>query len=390
MTQEYPLIEQLYHYGLEFLIPERLDQDEEYRNSRLKCYDPLEDAYYDQFLFDSSDDESDDDYLFNDAEYGIVKYAYEDSDSTLYNLDDLIELFDRDYQDPEEVLNTNLWTLFGVTKNQFDLIDWNSIPREQFVEFYDTFRNDFGGYPIEKRILYSTAQIFTGFLDLQWCHGSECSVRDMREYLERLVDTHSVDDVQQYVSWLRDYYAFYPDALVMNARREAEGEAILRYTVRPKPSHIKDLHDKAFRDHQAMETERAAMDRKGLNYRIDQISKLRSYSKNLFKGTEYVILPVTCQEDLDKEGQALHHCVAYYGSEMAAGRSYIYLVRRVEDTAVPYFTIEVKPANDDTGNKKQQLTQCYTTHDTITKPSSLREFIKGWAKEKDILIRCKL
>lgn len=197
-----------------------------------------------------------------------------------------------------------------------------------------------------------------------------------------------MDEVRELIPLLLDYLRFYYDAQIMNERRIQNGEEPFRYTRRPKPSRIKDLHDKAFRDCQAMETERLAKNREAINEAIKDISETPDYTGFLYSSDGYAVLPVKSQDDLDYEGEYLNHCVATYGSYMAKGHSFIYFVRKADDPKTPYFTAEIIPSF--TTHYKPKLNQLYTFDDKIDKPNSLRDFVIKWSKTKGFAIKCKL
>ena len=382
-----PLFEQFKHYGLDYLIPQhftRDDSDEEgiahAFGSEGSC-DPMEDAYYDRY-FDDEECEEDD-------------YREEDLDaqplgdiSIVWNFDSLLRLFNVDYLELDEFLSMNIWDLFEISKKQFDLIDWSRISSDDFVEFYEVFLEEDRPLPIEKKILYSHAQAITDYRKIAYYHGDDCTPDEMIDYCEHIVDTHSLDSLPDLFQRLFDYLRFFDDATEMNRRRAEAGEPTFKYVRKPKPSRIRDLHDKAFRDHQAMETERLSKDREKINTQIKWTSELPMYKKFLYSTDEYIVLPVTNQETLDYEGNYLHHCVASYGSYMAYGESYIYLIRKKDDQCIPFFTAEILPGEK--ANDPAKLNQCYTFDDSITKPESLKKFILEWSKATKFSIKCKI
>lgn len=377
------LIYELREYSLDYLIPEHFTTDDSDEGIghvfQYEKLDPMEPKYY-SYLYDDEDDEDEDD---EDED----NYSFEGrAEDHLWNLDSLLRAFDCDYLDYGEFLNTHVWDLFGITKNQFDLIDWEWIDLNNFTDFFEEFSKRDNIPSIEKRIKYSTVDTLTGYSTM--FIDTHLQREDYLEYAERLIDTHSVTDCWDIFSSLSDYYRFYEDALEMNRRREEVGEPVFKYELTPKVAHLKDLHDKAFRDHQTMETERMKTNRQELNRKIKLISSTPDYTQFLFSSGLYTVLPVKSQEDLDEEGNVLRHCVASYGSYMARGDSYIYLIRKKGAEGIPYFTAEIIPAQSEKDVPK--LKQCYTKDDKITKPDDLREFICEWARIKKFQVQCRI
>lgn len=378
MYENTKLIKQFEHYDLLFLIPEHMTTDDSEEegigHAFERDFDPMEEEYYD-------------DYFDGDADFEEEYEAEEgESDGSMRNLDALLNLFDCDYMSYSEFLNTNIWDLFGITKKQFDLIDWSQIPADCFEDFLTSFKKENTECSIEQRIKYSIVNALTDYTILY--PNRYLKKADYLKYANRLIDGHSIEQCKETFGLLRDYYRFYPDALVMNERRGNGGEEKFKYVLTPKIAHLRDLHDKAFRDHRTLETERLAEDREHLNKKIRTISKSTDYKQYLYENDTYKVLPVTCQEDLDYEGNELQHCVASYGSFMSTGKSYIYFIRKKEDLTKPYFTVEIVP-----GEKPEdayKFNQCYTYKDSIDKPESLKEFIVNWASAKKFKIRCKI
>lgn len=377
----YRLIEQLKHYNLTYLIPERLTI----------CFDDdLEDD-----IFDPSQDEYYDNYDYHDAELEYIlgngktenEYGYNDT-SLFGDIEDLMQMFDSDYMSPEEFLSMNIWDLFGLTKNQFDLIDWRRITSNEFEAFYETFVNEPQSMPVEKRILYSMAEAVTHYRNLTIYHNDEYSAETILRYAERIIDTHEFGKARHLISLLSDYMRFYADALEMNARRLQNGEPTHRYVFLPKPTHLKDLHDKASRDYAFMNAERAVQSKERFDKAFQDAVHSPDYLSMLYKDENYIMRPVTCQADLDKEARYLNHCVDTYGCFIASGKSYIYLIRRADKPDTPFYTAEIQPS--ESYKKKPVLNQLYTFYDSTEKTKEFRDFILRWAKDKRININCKV
>ena len=383
--EEFALIAQLKHYGIDFLIPKHIDIEKtEYEENDYEAPDPTEDRYYFGYEYD---DEELDDIVYDDED--VVIHTSNDV-SIVEDIDGLMQVFNLDYIEPEEFLSKNIWDLFEISKKQFDLINWQMVPADDFCKFYDRFTGSNRRLPIEKRIKYSIADAVFNYRRVAFYSDDANSDDEMLKYAEHIIDTHSFDDSQHLIDLLIDYLRFFDDAVEMDRRRYENGELAFHYVKRPKPSHLRDLHDKAFRDHQAMETERLKENRQSINARINGVSMTPEYKNLLYKNDKYVVSPVSCQEDLDIEGHELNHCVASYGGYMAKGQSYIYLVRKVSEPTKPFYTAEIIPPNTYETKSRPVLNQLYTYNDGTAKTEEFRSFIQEWVRKRNIGVKCKV
>lgn len=384
-VQNCTLFEDLQNYSLDFLIPQHLTTDDDDEgvchtfNNNIGL-DPMDEAYYDVYFDDDSEEAME---IIEDDD---IMYDLPDNTTASWNVDSLIRAFDCDYMGYAEFLNSHIWELFGVPKRQFDLIDWQEINDDNFSEFLESFKNTHAAFPIEKRIRYATVDALTNYYSKTLFNAMKRE--DYLEYARHLIDTHSIAECAEIFPILFDYYRFYSDAVEMNERRRAAGEATFNYNLTPKASHLRDLHDKASRDYTAMVTERLAKSNSSLDERIGDVSNSIDYKHFLYSNRTYIVKPVTCQGDLFREGEVLNHCVGSYGSKIADGECYIYFIRTIKDPDTPYFTAEIIPRQNSTIPAK--LTQCYTHKDATVKPMQLREFIKEWARVKNFKVACKI
>lgn len=377
----YKLTDQFKYYGLEYLIPDRINIDV-YDDTEPKIYttDPSEDGYYDEYDYHDKElngMKSDDICADNAHEYSIAR-----------DLEELMQIFNSDFMEPGEFLSMNVWDFFGISKKQFDMIKCQQISADDFCSFYDAFVDDKRKLPVEKRIKYSIAEAATNYRAVRIFGGEEYTADQMLSYVEHIIDTHSFEESRTLLNLLMDYYRFYNDALEMNERRRQNGEPVFAYTRQPKPTHIHDLHDKAFRDHAVMESERACEDREALNRRIGDVSRDPDYRRYLYKDDKYIIRPVVSQDDLDLESAHLRHCVNTYGVRMADQSSYIYLIRKAGDEDTPFYTAEILPPQ--TPKARPTLNQLYTFDDTTDKTDEFREFVHAWIKKYNILVKCTI
>lgn len=383
-----PLFEQLVDYGFSSLIPDDIDVDPrenqfleeevENRKSKTDCFGRV---YEDDDSFNEETevyDEEHDEWFEREErpEYSFV--------------DDFQSMFDDFcYTDQEEFLNMNLWELIGITKKQLALVPWKEVPDWLFVSFVNAFREDTRKLSLDKRLLYATVDAKTSYRQLAIDTNKADLTEEILAYCERIIDHHSIDDSVHLIQMLSDYYRFYNDAVEMNRRRAEANEPQFDYIMFPKPTHLKDIHDKAFRDHVTMETERQSANKEYLDTRIAGVSSTPDYTRYLFSDDDFVILPVTCQADLTEEGTALNHCVASYGSYMASGSSYIYRIREKENPDTPLYTAEIIPEQIGS-TQRPKLNQCYGYGDTTAKTTRLQQFIFKWASEKKFRIACKV
>lgn len=381
-AEHYRLFDQFRYYNVEFLIPAHMTTDDSEEEGLAHSFysedselDPTEDAYFDEY-----DDEEDD----NDSVDGPVKV---DSSGHFWNVDSVMFAFQCDYLDYEDFLDSNFWDLLGITKNQLDLIDWSYITSDIFSDFVANLKK-YKDHPIEKRIKYAivASYVWIDTLVLYANKNAGVSSEECLKYVCRLIDKHTPEESSHLLDYLIDYYRFYPDALAMNKRRAEEGGPVFKYDQLPKPSRIKDLHDKAVRDNQTMTAERMSKERKQLNDNIKDVVESFEYRELLFKDKKYSVIAVTCQEDLDREGNVLDHCVASYGVNLADGSSFIYFIRKNSDLDSPFFTAEIIPRIN--RQSSATLKQCYTAHDSTMKPESLKKFLIDWAAKKRIKIAC--
>ena len=98
----------------------------------------------------------------------------------------------------------------------------------------------------------------------------------------------------------------------------------------------------------------------------------------------YCIKPVENGESLVKEGTYLHHCVGMYKEDMSKQRSYIYFLRKKKQKDIPFITMEINKLNDNT----YILHQCHTFYNKPNTDKSCSAFIKKWANNNKVIIKC--
>lgn len=70
-------------------------------------------------------------------------------------------------------------------------------------------------------------------------------------------------------------------------------------------------------------------------------ARLEALAPLCYEADGLLIRPCSNEEELIAEGNALHHCVASYAQDHAAGRTAILFVRRAEAPEKPYYTLEL-------------------------------------------------
>lgn len=97
---------------------------------------------------------------------------------------------------------------------------------------------------------------------------------------------------------------------------------------------------------------------------------------------QYMVKIARSKMDLIDEGAALHICVGTmnYDERMAAGRSVICFIRKVEEPDVPFVCAEVKVTD-----KTLKLVQCYGEHNHVVPEVS--DFTDKWIRESNKLYK---
>lgn len=397
------LIKGLRQYGLDCLIPERMssyDDDEGIGHIGLTEGGRDVDAYtfYEDGIERNYDIEYEDE----------PEPLYEEDDDNhndfftenITNLDELMLSFGFDDMDREDFLNMEPWQLFRMNKRQFNLIDFSYFDAGMYNDFLDTLATSKEEFPaIEQRIKWAIVSSLTNCKHIYWRseepafmtypgQTSEETDEIINKYVKHLAIKLPIGTAVNKISLYSDYIRFLPDALEVNAEREALGIPLFRYALKPKTSHLKDLHDKAYRDHMSMDNKRKAKNIKDINKGIKEMVASPIYRKYLHGDDNFAIIPPKDYDDFQREGRLLNHCIGDYASRFAEARSLIYFLRRKNDIDKPFYSIELCPPEGMKGSF--MLTQCYTYGDSIEKDDETLAFIIEWCREKNILIRCDL
>ena len=179
------LLQQLQYYGLESIIPDELDFSKDSSCSSDSFLGPEDDTYYDGMNWDDDDLES----------FPTVM-----TDESITDLSDLMLWFNLDYLDPEVFLSMNIWDVFNISKNQFELINWNKVPSDEIINFFSIFTTCNLDKPIEKRILYVTGEVLTSYKIFTMPDGADYS--ELVEYQEHIFDTHTLESSRELINLL--------------------------------------------------------------------------------------------------------------------------------------------------------------------------------------------
>ncbi len=371
------LVTTLQKAGMEYLIPAVLttdDDDEGIGHGKIQEieideWDLLTDLFPEDYEMEEDEDK---------PEY---------HPDQIHNIDELQVIFDLDLMDPEDVIQLNAWDLFNLTLPQFKLVKselLNVFNIETFIR--ELKRNEYD-LSIEQLIKWATVCAVT---DCHYGLGYTAAYKHC-VHISNLYDEFKAIS---YIRLYKDYLRFYNNALIMNERRkqinmDGGSEPVFDYELCPKPSKLKDLHNKAFRDYQVIETEKAQQERETLNKEIKFASETPDYSKFLYTDGKFSIIAPKSYEDFEYEGKQLNHCIESYAREFALMQTYIYFLRENTDLTKPYYSIEVIPGKD-LKISHYSLTQCYTYNDTIDKTPECKAFIINWCKKYRIKINCEL
>ena len=202
--------------------------------------------------------------------------------STPRSLQNLKDRFDLSYIPDVDFLNMDAGELFGITNAQLKFIDIDILQNIGVSLFLDIFKRKdvVENIPdIEQRIRYSLV-VGLARADQIFLPKDNCTSEDRNNlfcYIKKIALSKEIETACNRLMLYRDYLLFYKDALAMNEERAANEGNVFAYSLFPKVSHLKDLHDKAMRDHMEMETRRGEARRKVLDENI----------KNRCKSSEY-------------------------------------------------------------------------------------------------------
>jgi hypothetical protein len=107
--------------------------------------------------------------------------------------------------------------------------------------------------------------------------------------------------------------------------------------------------------------------------------------KFLYKGEKYSIISPGTIDELDIEGNVLHHCVGSYKNNVAKGKEIILFLRRNSDLKTPFYTIDL----DTDGYIRQIHTKYNGNISSDPEKDDLISFLKEWGQAKSSIINQK-
>lgn len=143
---------------------------------------------------------------------------------------------------------------------------------------------------------------------------------------------------------------------------------ISEYPEFPKPA---DIPDKISRMQLKIEALGNEAYYKSLNIQlVNVLPKLKEFA---YSGSKYSIIAPQSVEDLDYEGNKLHHCVGSYKENLASGKEFILFLRKNECLNAPYYTIDI-----DTDGYIRQI---HTVHNKNISDDENKDEIKAFLDE---------
>lgn len=402
----YNLLDNFKEQGWDFLIPLRLektpsgeyvdidsmDDDPKWKRFGSGSKSERDFGIYEPEIWDPESDYTDD-----YTEYEIIEEAEDErpharQDEEIYDnpetLYDLKWLVDCDMLSDEEFLSMSAGDLIGISNAQLKFVSYAAMKSAGIGKYRDLLATWKGVGSIEQtiKLVNAIARInYSGF-NIDEYDDRKDARKKYEKYLINIVTKHTENESVELIRLHKDYIVMLPFALIINDEHRQNGEPYFEYELYPKPSRIKDLHDKASRDYGEYKSREAEKDEKETNMLIESFITSPQYRRNLFKDERYSVIAVTCVQDILDEAKNLKHCVASYISKFTKGESYLYFIRTNDRPNESLYTVELREIENHEG--KMRMTQCYGYKDTTEKSDYLRQFIYKWCKTKKIKIDC--
>lgn len=136
-------------------------------------------------------------------------------------------------------------------------------------------------------------------------------------------------DRQQGIKKGDDFATMWIDYLTMSkeAGMELDGKAMF-------PANLKKAHDDRMKSIKTIREEKKSMEYQKLRREYEALYAYRE--------KEYSVIVPADLDDIVKEGNGQHHCVASYVDRVVAGRTCILFLRENKDLGQPFYTIEVQ------------------------------------------------
>ena len=157
--------------------------------------------------------------------------------------------------------------------------------------------------------------------------------------------------------YIRDYFDYLRNCVKLKYN--------LKDTAVIKPKDFKKAHDEAYKRVQYVSNKAI----------YDKANKVFKKLQNLeFTGKTFALIVPKEAFDLINEGNTLHHCVGSYIERIAKKESLIFFIRKIDDLAHSYFTLEIDPKN-------LKVVQCRGDHN-VSADNKILNFVHKWQKEK--------
>lgn len=112
---------------------------------------------------------------------------------------------------------------------------------------------------------------------------------------------------------------------------------------------------------------------------------MNTINKYIYTGSKYSIVAPGTVDELDIEGNVLHHCVGSYKQNIAEGKEIILFLRKNSDLKAPFYTIDL----DTDGYIRQIHTKYNGNIKDDPEKEDLIEFLKEWGNVKSDIINQK-
>lgn len=322
-----------------------------------------------------------------------VDHIYDDSEYNGYKQGNLTERLMQIFQvtdvSQEEFLKMTPWQVLGLTAHQFHKIDPEQLDEHSFEAFVTKMLDPMicSALPsYDKRIAYC----------ILMANAVESRFRTYDDEIiyivDRLMDKTLSSSLMRLQTY-QDYQNMLPEAMAYNRHliqlpEDQREHEIYDYPRFPKPSALKDLHDKARRDYMAFEAmlpQTQEYQETDLNDEIKERVKSSDYLQFLYHSDKYSVIALKDQDDLRHEADTLDNCLRTYAPAIASGESFIYFIRENKKPDISLYAVEVRLQNE-----AAILTQAYTYRNSTAKTKDLKDFIFAWCADKHIKIRCPI
>lgn len=252
-----------------------------------------------------------------------------------------------------------------------------------FQEKVQVMKNDLMYYFIRLNKLAPTFKGIQNEIFSQLCDialNDRVSNNDLEVYDQLILSkpgnlTQKLNKVLGYInSNFREYHGLWGTLKELNHLDESE------YPLLPKPDKINDLiipmrtKIKEYENAHLFET---------LNARYNTI--LETVKKFEFAGSKFSIVCPKAVQELDVEGEVLHHCVGSYKHNVAAGQEIILFLRKNNDPNTPFYTIDL----DRDGFIRQIHTKYNGDIKDDPEKDALKEFLMEWGDKKSDIVNKK-